>query len=350
MSDPLNLIKAVLPELTGGIQKDSEQVIKTVSEMIHGKSVEIEREPVSKPHVFDIPELTMGTKPLSDYMPPPSPIKEIVDIGTGLPDLIELVTKPYSFEDITKLPVGSVVIQLENRLNTLVVTPYIVNRHDDLSEFFKSKHLNFSPLVKLDKQTSFVILSIADSSKSMKENALIGKQKLDILAGLLGLSFADGSYYVPEVDSSGVESGLILGKPITEQNSKEVLNLPTGSVLFTETEGNVFGSQMAIIGDNKELFFVNSNGLISKHPLSTTNIMKMGIVVMWIGKVTSDTFEQIKTGRRAARKTYRHMQDEFFDTYLPRLLRKNPPRTKQRQWNLLVNPLTPALKKHYMAV
>ena len=283
---------------------------------------------------------------------PPVNIIETVRKERGKRDIIEMFTKRYTMDETTELPKNSVVLQLDGLLDKFLVTPYILSSEQELFPFFKSKYMNHTPMVAPYEHSSFVVLHIGDSKLTSKENALEAKQKLDVLVKLLGLGFQDGSYVAEPLPETKIETPvaprqrdnvLRVGGFVLDSNSDQILNLPEGSVFFSDTTDTWLGKDMAVLVDGK-LLLVGYDGSTAFEDLKPTNVEAMGRFVGYVDVL--DNVEDVKNMRRA-RTIHRNMSDRF-EEILENQLRRNPRRkrhTPYAQWGYMINPKMRQLKR-----
>ncbi len=285
----------------------------------------------------------MIAKPISND----KPIEEIYDSSR---DPIELITQRYTYEEVSGLPHGSLVLQLDGRLDKLVITPYIIS-DDNLVEMYKAKHLNQSPIIRADQNSTFVVLHIGKKI-TMKENVLEGKQKLDVLVALLGLEFRTGSYIAeptPETAPDIVkDKRLRIGSSLHDDVLDQAIALPIGTVFVAEDRNPVLQASVLIVAPDNKFLTLNSGGITRLVEKSEDTLLSFGLVVIYTDNISEEDVQKLHGNRKYARKAFLNFQSDYSDL-LDKKLRSNPRKGNSNpfnMWRYKVNPKFRMIKQY----
>jgi len=281
--------------------------------------------------------LKLITQTLQEPVAQIEKISTVIRSGDGSRKPIELITQNYTLEEIEQLPVGTVVLQLDSKMDKLIITPYIVsmdtNTNDkDLINFYKSKHIDHMPIVEATTNSIFVVLYVADKKKSLKENVLLAKQKLDTLVSTLSLTFAGGSYIaeIPtEVQPSIIKDDRLgIGSTLYEDILLEAIEMPIGTVFMSETNENILYADVVIKYSDTEFMTLNATGKTRLVKLDTDVLLSLGLFVIVVDMISQERVITLHKNTKDAKLYYRDCSDKY-SSLLNSQLRKNPKRPKK---------------------
>ena len=288
--------------------------------------------------------------------PSTAPVVELLREGSR--ELIELLTKRYSLKEAEALPKGSVVLQLDSRLDVLVITPYIVGSDSNLIDFYKSKHLNHTPIVKADTNSAFIVLHIAKGG-SMKDNVIEAKQKLDMLVAVLNLDFQSGSYIAEPIEEVKTELPKArkfgIGSAIYREVLPQAIQMPVGTVFKSETRNmyddgkRSIDADVLVIGLDDQFIALNSQGYSLAVDLDEDQLLGLGQVVLVVDQLNEAELNKVMKGNAGLIRSKYPQLSQKYRQYKNQLVRRNPVKPKAssfKQWLYTVAPSFGTIKSH----
>ena len=281
------------------------------------------------------------------------PLVEMIRDGSR--QTIELLTKSYTVDQIEAMTKGTVALQLDSKLDRLVITPYVVSSDKKLTAFFKSKYVNHTPIVKATSQSILIVLHVGKPNMSLKENVMEAKHKLDALVSILSLGFAKGSYIAEPVTETQPpiikdQQPLGVGSGIYEDVLEEAIQLPIGTVFMSEDRNDIFDADVLIIAPDNKFLTLNSSGGGTLIDLDEGDLMALGILVFIVDQISEEQVEEYMKNRKKARSYYSRVLMPKYDEIQSKLLRlRLNPRRKMSspfsQWLYKMSPSFGSIKR-----